>query len=322
MKTWIPMVALLCLAAGSALADVTNEVVVGFEGDVTTKVTDAAGNDITDTMKSANSQFSTRYTHFFTALKDDEKPIELRRFYQHPSSLSVGLMAVGYSQRDSRVPFAVRETRSGVGMLMLGGELYLSTNTGFFLDFGAGSGKEKVKVAGVDLPETDLEVSRVDFGVRQYIGPEFMMHLRFQGETTETTPAGLSKDTSDTGLVIIGVRGVIRDTLGLAGELGGGERNDQISGSKIAYDVSVVNLEGIVYVGKELSFGLTIEGETQKRTTLPEHTTKRARSTLSARYWFSEKVGLELPLYSEVVKGEGSEKVESSGYGLYASFRF
>ena len=322
MNKWIVIVALFCLAAIPAFADVTNEVFVGFQGDGSTKVTDAAGNDITDNMKIGNSQLSGLYTHFFSPLTDDEKPIELRRFYQHPSSLSVGLLFSGSSERDSRVPFAVRETKSGVGMLLLGGELYLSTNTGFFLDFGGGSGKEKVTIAGVDLPETDLKVSRVDFGVRQYIGPEFMMHLRFQGETTETTPAGMSKDTSETGLLIFGVRGVIRDTFGLAAEIGGGERNDKISGSEISYDVSVVNLEGNVYVGKEFSFGLKLEGETQKRTTLPEHTTKRGRSTLSARYWFSEKVGLEVPLYGETIKGEGSEKTESSGLGLYASFRF
>ena len=95
MTTRILMIALLCLAAGTALADVTNEVVVGFEGDGTTEVTDAAGNDITDEKKIGNSQLSGRYTHFFTPLKDDEKPIELRRFYQHPSSLSVGLAFFG-----------------------------------------------------------------------------------------------------------------------------------------------------------------------------------------------------------------------------------
>jgi hypothetical protein len=322
MKKWVVIVSLVCLPAIPAFADVTNEVVVGFQGDGTTKVTDAAGNDITEKKKIGNSQLSGLYTHFFSPLKDDEKPIELRRFYQHPSSISVGLEFTGYIQRDSTNPILVVETKRGVGMLMLGGELYLSTNTGFFVDFGGGSGKEKVTIAGVELPESDLEVSRVDFGVRQYIGPEFRMHLRFQGETTKTTPAGLPTNTSETGLIFFGVQGVIRDTYGLAAEIGGGERNDDIIGSKINYDVGAVNLEGNVYVGKELSFGLKIEGETQKRTTFPENTIKRGRSTLSARYWFSEKVGLQVPLYSETVKDDVSGKTVSSGAGLYATFRF
>jgi hypothetical protein len=324
MKKWIVIAALFCLAAVPAFADVTNEVFVGFQGDGTTKVTDAAGNDITDTMKIGNSQFTLQYSHshFFSPLKDDEKPIELHRFYQHPSSLTIGLLTEGYAKRDSTNPIVVRETKRGVGMLMLSGELYLSTNTGFFLNIGGGSGKEKVKVAGIDLPETDLEVSSFDLGVRQYIGSEFRMHLRFQGETTKTTPAGLLTETSKTGLVFFGVQGVIRDTLGLAAEIGGGERSDEISGSKINYDVGAVNLEGNVYVGKEFSFGLKIEGETQKRTTLPENTIKRGRSTLSARYWFSEKIGLQVPFYSETVKDDVSGKTVSSGMGLYATFRF
>jgi len=268
MKTWTLVIALFCLAAGTALADVTNEVVVGFEGDGTTKVTDAAGNDITDNMKIGNSLFTLQYSHFFSPLKDDEKPIELHRFYQHPSSLAVGLLAEGHRERDSTNPVLVRETRRGASMLMIGGELFLSTGTGFFLNIGGGSGKEKTKTAGIDGPETDLEVSRIDFGVRQYVGPEFMMHLRFQGDTTESTTAGLFKVTSETGLLFLGVRGVIRDTLGLAAEIGGGERNDETGGGKINYDVGLVTLAGDVYVGREFSFGLAIEGETQKRTTL------------------------------------------------------
>jgi len=322
MKRSIAIAILLCFVAMPAFADVTNEVVVGFEGDGTTKVTDAAGNDIRDSMKIGNSQFTLLYSHFFSALKDDEKPIELHRFYQHPSSLSVGLLSEGYMERDSRVPFAVRETKRGVGMLMLGGEFFFSTGTGIFLNIVGGSGKEKTKTAGLDGPETDIEVGRSDFGIKQYIGPEFMMHLRFQGDTTESTTAGLFKVTSERGLVLLGARGVIRDTISLAAEIGGGERNEETGGGKINYDVGVVNLEGDVYVGKQFSFGLKIEGETEKRTTLPEHTVKTGRSTLSFRYWFSEKVGLTLPLYAETVKGDGSEKTESSGMGLYGTFRF
>jgi hypothetical protein len=331
MKNWVVIAVLSCFVSLPAFADVTNEVFVGFQADRTNKVIDTAGNDVTDTLKTRNSRFELQYTHFFAPLKDDEKPIELRRFYQHPSSLSIGLTAQGYSQQDSRVYIVAQETKSVVSMLLLGGELFLSTNTGFFLNVGAGSGKEEVTLAlaGIDLPEMDVEVSRFDLGVRQYIGPEFMMQLRFQGETTKTTPSGFPETTSERGLVFFGVRGVIRDTLGLAAEIGGGERTDKTNGSDINYDVSMVNLEGDVYVGKELSFGLAIEGETQKRTTLPEHTTKRVRTTLSARYWFSEKVGLQIPFYAETTKDDSpptlmgdAAETKSSGLGLYASFRF
>jgi hypothetical protein len=322
MKKWIMIAALFCLAAVPAFADVTNEVFVGFQGDGTTKVTDAAGNDITDTLKTANSLFALQYTHFFSPLKDDEKPFELHRFYQHPSSLSIGLVATGYAQRDSRVPIAVRETKRGESMLVLGGELYLSTNTGLFLNVGGGSGKEKTKVAGIDGPETDIKLSSVGFGVRQYIGQEFLLQVRFQGDSNETTVAGFAKDTSDTGLLLIGAHGVIRDTLGLSAEIGGGSRKDKVTGLDVNYDVSVVNLQGDVYVGKEFSFGLLIEAEAVKRTTLPEHQVNTGRSTLTFRYWFNEKVGLTLPFYVQTVKDDSAGKTQSSGGGLYATFHF
>lgn len=316
------MIALFFLATGTALADVTNEVLVGFENDWATKVTDAAGNDITDSMEIYNSLLILQYSHFFSPLKDDEKPIELHRFYQHPSSISLSITQKGHFVRDSTNPVLVRETKHLEPMITLGGEYYFSTGTGLFLNSGGGSGREQTKTAGVDGPQTEIEVSRTEFGVRQYIGPEFLMQLRFQGETIDTTLAGFSKDTSDTGLLLFGVRGVIRDTLGLAAEIGGGERKDKVSGIDVNYDVSMLVLQGDVYVGREYSFGLKIEGEAQKRTTQPEHKVTKGRSTLSFRYWFSEKVGLTLPLYAETVKGDGSAKTQSSGMGLYGTFRF
>jgi hypothetical protein len=322
MKTWILLISLIFLAAGTALADVTNEVVVGAQWDGTTKVTDAAGNDITDSMEIFNSLLILQYTHFFSPLKDDEKPIELHRFYQHPPSISIGITQKGHFVRDSTNPVLVRETKRHEPLYTLGGDYYFSTGTGLFLNIGFGSGREQTKTAGIDGPQTDIEVSRTEFGVRQYLGPEFLMQLRFQGETTDTTLAGFSKDTSETGLLLFGVRGVIRDTLGLAAEIGGGERKDKVSGIDVNYDVSMITLVGDVYVGREFSFGLKIEGETVKRTTVPEHKVTTGRSTLSFRYWFSEKVGLTLPLYAETVKGDGSEKTESSGMGLFGTFRF
>jgi hypothetical protein len=321
MNKWIVISVLLCFISLQARADVTNEVNVGVQGASSVKVTDAGGTDNTDKMEIRHSRLSGLYTHFFSPLRDDEKPMELRRFYQHPSSINIGLESNGYSQRDSRVPIAVQETKRGVGLLLLGGELYLSTNTGFFLNVGGGSGKEKITVAGVDLPETDIKVNRTDFGVQQYIGPEFRMHLRFHGESLKSTPAGQTRDTSERGVVYFGVRGVIRDTLSLAAEIGGGELKEE-AGSSIRSDIGAVNLEGAVYVGKALAFRLAIEAETVKRTTPPEQTTKWARMTLDARYWFSERVGLVIPLTSETTKVDGQEQITSSGFGIYGNFRF
>jgi hypothetical protein len=207
-------------------------------------------------------------------------------------------------------------------MITLGGDYYFSTGTGLFLNIGGGSGREQTKTAGIDGPQKTIDVSRSEFGVRQYIGDEFLMQLRFQGETTDTTLAGFSKDTSETGLLLFGVRGVIRATLGLAAEIGGGERKDKFSGINVNYDVSMITLQGDVYVGREYSFGLKLEGETVKRTTQPEHTVKTGRSTLTFRYWFSEKVGLTLPLYAETVKDDIAGKAISQGMGFYGTFRF
>jgi hypothetical protein len=322
MKIWMLTAAMLCLVAGAATADVTNEVFVGFQGVGTTKVTDAAGNDITDVLKSGHSEFDLNYTHFFSPLKDDEKPYELHRFYQRPSTLSLGLSTFGFAQRDSRVPIAVRETKRGESMLVLGGELYFSTGTGLFLALGGGSGKEKTKIAGIDGPDTDIKLGSYNFGVRQYIGPEFLLQLRFSGDSTETTVAGFAKDKSETEVVLIGGRGVIRDTIALGAELGGGSRKDRVAGLDVNYDVGILNLQGDVYVGKQFSFGLLLESETQKRTTQPEHKVTTGRSTLAFRYWFNEKVGLTLPFYGETVKDDTAGKMVSQGMGFYGTFRF
>jgi hypothetical protein len=54
-----------------------------------------------------------------------------------------------------------------------------------------------------------------------------------------------------------------------------------------------------------------------------------ARTTLAGRYWFSERFGMEVPIYSETVEQkdtlfgvEQTTKVTNTGIGLYAAFRF
>lgn len=60
-----------------------------------------------------------------------------------------------------------------------------------------------------------------------------------------------------------------------------------------------------------------------------EHKTTTARTTLAGRYWFSERFGMELPLYAESIEKKyvdpsGTAKITTmnTGIGLYAAFRF
>jgi hypothetical protein len=66
MKRWILVIALICLAAGIASADVANEVIVGLEGDSTSDVTSSTGVDLNSKLDTKNSLFTVQYTHFFT----------------------------------------------------------------------------------------------------------------------------------------------------------------------------------------------------------------------------------------------------------------
>lgn len=325
MKKWMLFTVLICLAAGPAFADVSNEVIVGLESDSTSEATDFTGADVTDQIDNKNSLFVVQYTHFFSPLKDDDKPIELRRFYQHPPVLSAGLAFFGATNKES----TITDDKTTGSMLLLGGELYLPTNTGFFLNIGGGSGTIEDNLGG---PDTDLEMGRFELGVRQYIGQSFALHVRLDTESIESTPSGFAKTTSDTAVAYLGARGVIADMVGLALELGGGERESESPGSTTTYDIAAVNLEVAGYIGKHLSLRLGVEVEEEDLQDMPAgiaHVATTARTTLAARYWFSESFGMELPLYSEKEEvktvfpgGEFKESVTNSGLGLYAAFRF
>jgi hypothetical protein len=330
MRKWMLMLAVLCIAAGTAMADVSNEVIVGLEGDSTSEWTGPNGEDLTDTQDTSNSLFIVQYTHFFAPLKEDDRPIELRRFYQHPSTLSAGLAFFGSTDKDTTTP---SDAETGAAMLLLGGEYYFPTNTGLFLNIGSGSGTTQVTSGGTVQPDEDLKIGSVEFGVRQYLVPEAEVHLRIEGESTETTQPGLPTSTSDKSVVFFGGRGVIKDVVGLLFEFGGGEREDESGGFTIKYDVAAVNIEVAGYIGKQLSVRLGIEAEEEDMQGAPagiEHTTTTGRTTLAARYWFSERFGMELPLYAETTElktvvsgvGESKETRTNSGIGLYAAFRF
>lgn len=272
-----------------------------------------------------------QYTHFFSPLKDDGKPIDLRRFYQHPSTISAGLAFFDSSEND-KTGFFETDTKTTASMLLLGGELYLPTNTGFFLNIGAGSGTTKENIGGTAQPEVDLGLGRFELGVRQYIGQSFAIHLRLDTESVESKPAGFDSTTSDRSLLLLGARGVISDLVGLAFEIGGGKREDETMGLTTKYDLAAVNFEIAGYFGKQFSARLALAAETQDLQDMApgfEHTTTTGRTTLAAKYWFSERFGMELPLYWETIEhktvypgGEFADRTTNSGLGLYAAIRF
>ena len=314
MKKWTLAIALICLAAGTAFADVSNEVVAGFEGDSTNEVTSTStGTDLNGLLETSNSLLVAQFTHYFAPLKTDDKPLELRRFYQHPTNLSAGLAFIGSTDKDSTVPAAISETEGSGSMLLLGGEYYFPSKTGLFLNLRAGSETLKETVGGVAQPEVENEFSALDLGVRQYVKPGAAMHLRLHSETIESTQSGF-KSTTKKNVTFLGARGVIADVVGLMLELGGGEQEDESGGITIKYDLGAVNAEVAGYIGKQFSIRLALKVETQDMAEPPagvEHTITTARSTLAAKYWFSERLGMELPLYSETI-----EKKAASGFSV------
>jgi hypothetical protein len=333
MKKWTLVIALIWLAAGTAFADVSHEVVVGFEDDSTDEVTSSpTGTDLNGKLETSNSLFLARYTRYFAPLKTDDKPIELRRFYQHPANFSVGLALIGYTDKDSTVPAAVSDGKGSGSMLLLGGEYFFPSNTGLFLNIRSGSSTFEETVGGIAQPDVESEFSTTELGVRQYVIPNVELHLRLHGETTESTPGGQPKSTITKSVTYLGAQGVIKNVVGLLFELGGGEREDESAGTTIKYDIGAVNAEVAGYIGKQISVRFAIEVESADMAEPPagvEHTTTIARTTLAARYWFSERFGMELPLYSEtiekknVVAGiESKETMKNGGIGLYGSFRF
>ena len=333
MRKLIVIAVLFCLAAVPAFADVANEVVVGWEGDSTSKVESNVIADPKSKIDTKNSLFTVQYTHFFTPLKDDDKPIDLRQFYQHPSTLSAGLAFIGMKDKNSTIPGSEIDSKASAALLQFGGEYFLPTNTGLFLNIGFGGGTIEPKVNGVSQPDADVSLRMFDLGVRQYIGQNVALHLRFQGESTELTQSGSPDVTIDRGVTYLGARGVIADVVGLMLELGGGKVEDEQGGITIKSDIAAVNAEIAGYIGKQLSLRLAIAAEEEKVTNSPagvEHKTTTARTTLAGRYWFSERFGMELPIYAEAIEykdtypviGEQTLKITNSGIGLYAAFRF
>ena len=331
MKRLITIAVLACLAAVPAYADVSNEIIVGLEGDSTSKVESNFITDPKSKIDEKNSLFTVQYTHFFTPLKDDDKPIDLRQFYQHPSTLSAGLAFIGMKDKNHAFAGFETDTERSAAVLQFGGEYFFPTNTGLFLNIGFGGGTIDQTVNGVSRPEIDIAHSMLDLGIRQYIVPSVEFHLRYHGESTENTQSGSPDATRDIGVVYFGGRGVIADVVGLMLEFGGGKREDEFLGTT-KYDIAAVNFEIAGYIGKQLTLRLSLEAEEEKETGMAagnEHKITTARTTLAGRYWFSERFGMELPIYAESIEekfidpvGEANLKTTNTGIGLYAAFRF
>ena len=175
-------------------------------------------------------------------------------------------------------------------------------------------------------------MGQFELGIRQYIGESFAIQLRLASESMESKPSGGTTDKSDKSIAYLGARGVIADMVGLSLEFGGGERELNAGGATTKLDVAAVNFEIAGYIGKHLTVRLGIEAEEEDLQGMPagiQHLTTTGRTTLAARYWFSESFGMELPLYSEKVEyktsfpgGEFKDETTNGGIGLYAAFRF
>ncbi|MEK6744696.1 MAG: hypothetical protein AABZ15_13865 [Nitrospirota bacterium] len=331
MKTRLLIIALVCLAAGTAFADVSNEVIVGLEGDSSKEIKQSVNGvetDLTGSMKNSHSQFSLSYTKFFDPLKDDNTAIELRRFLQHPTTLSAGLIAFGATEKDSTIP---EDMKVNASLLVLGGEYYFPSGTGLFLKIGGGSGTLEDTVSGIKQPDTDISLGMYDLGIRHYVVPNLALHLAFTGDSSKTKQSGV-ETTSKTKVTLLGVEGVIENLVGLRFEIGGGSRTDEHGTVTDKFDVGQLNFGIGFYAGKQLSFRLDLEVEAAKQTGMPsgfEYTESKGRTTLSATYWFSEQFGMQLPIYSEGTEektisplGENKLTTKNSGIGLYAAFRF
>jgi hypothetical protein len=334
MKKWIVAAALLSLAAGTAAADVSNEVIIGLEGDRSYEVVRSTGGtatDISGSYETGNSLFIVRYTRFLDPLKDDAAPVGLRRFLQHPSTLSAGVIAIGRTVDDAGL-LSRREDTLGVRMIVLGGEYFFPTNTGLFLNLGSGSGTFEQNVNGVTQSDADVTARRFEFGARQYLTPNAELHLALAGESMKREQGG-SEMSQKKSVAMLGVQGVITDMVGLAFEFGGGKRTDSSTGSPDEdFDVGRIDFAITAYAGKQLSFELAAEAEVAERTGLPsnqDYTESTARTTLSAAYWFSERFGMQLSIYREkhetkdVVSFPETKLTERNrGAGLSAGFRF
>jgi hypothetical protein len=96
--------------------------------------------------------------------------------------------------------------------------------------------------------------------------------------------------------------------------------NNNILHNSIKYNVIVNRTQPLCYPQEESS---PVCDENGSRRNFASRAHDQADAVDAQRPLLVQReVGLQVPLYSETVKGNGSEKTESSGFGLYASFSF
>lgn len=321
------------LAVGTAYADVSNELVFGLDQDSSRDIRSSVNGittELTDDVTIGHSLYTVVYRHFFEPLKDNDTPIDLRRYYQHPSAMHVALSSENSSRRDASIPGAIdRGARNAVG-LDIGGELFLSTGTGLSLTMGGSLETNDPRAERVASGNVGDPSFRCRIGVQQYVAPNMEIHVAVSGET-ETPARDGTGTTMDRAIVNLGGRVVANSVIGFSLEAGKGMAYQK--STDVDYDIVELYAEIALYPAKQMSFRLTYESETMKKAGQSGVFTpgrSRDRTTLAGRYWFSERFSLELPIYSTTEEtrtrdstlGETTVETRASGAGLYAAYRF
>ncbi len=329
---------LLLIASGPAFADVSNELMVGTESDSAQQIKGTLYNihqDYSDYYRTANYETDLQYTRFFSPLRDDGTPIELRRFLQHPSTIFAGLGVVAAITKDYSDPLGFLERRGKNSLYAIGGELYSSGGTGLILDYGKGDGWQQEKMNGIIQPGTKIHLASSEIGVRQYVAPKLSIHLAVVEDSWSATQRYAADIESETRTTLIGAQGVLGESVDLAVELGRGHGSDKQSGNDyLTYNVNQTDLTVTYLVGKHFSLALDADEERTNSSapgSYPSNYTEIEKTfTVSPTCWFSEMLGVQVSLYTRLYKYEGAPVFgvltvtdeKDNGIGAYASLRF
>lgn len=343
----VPLGALLVLTSSSAFADVTHEIIMGIESDSSSKVTDdtvnkvfpalSSSTDLSDTVEESNSMFTLSYSYFLSPIKDDDTPIDIRGFYQHPSKVSVGIASINGDTNNRSDPALTVSSDMSATALMFGAEYYLPSDTGFMIGLGGGSGEITVNAGGAAKADVDLTI--FNLGIRQYAAKNVALHMLLSNEETSGDVDGIVqgslKDTKK--VATFGGRFVFNDRVGLLFELGRGEKESKSPFSTVAnkpdtYDVAEVKTELAFFGNKQFTMLLGVELSGQFQTGMPAgeaHEITESKVRLVPRYWFNENLGMEVGLYSisneekeETLLSSTTTTTTSGGIQLNVGYRF
>lgn len=343
-------VSVLLATSSTAFADVSHQFTLGLESDSSSEVTIdtinkinpalSGSEDVSGAVDESSSLFTLSYSYFLTPIKDDTTPYDLRQFYQHPSTVSVGLASISAESEDRTEPASTLKLDSSAGALMLGSEYYFPSDTGIMVGLGGGSGTVTVNEGTLFRTEADVDLSIFQLGVRQYAAKNVAFHLLMSNdETSGNLTGGVVGKMKETKRVTkLGTTVVFNDTVGVVFEVGRGERESELNSSAIigtvaeTYDVAEVKTELTFYAGKQFSILLGVDLNGEFQTGMPSgnrHEITESKVRLTPRYWFSENLGLEAGLYSitseELQENPGSNittTTKSSGVQINLGYRF